>query len=145
MSNKALTSTAAVIKAAGTDLPGIPHPNRVTRLYRQWLKLALTFPKSELVDLNNHTQMNERALLILRQRFHEGSKVRDPERVRVMIYECERSLTMMRELSKDAAKTRFPPTSKHPNYFTSSFKELAMQNTKQWFNEFYRCYIKRTW
>ena len=136
----------ALLKAAGTDLPGVPHRYRVARLYRQWLKLALCIPRSGLVDINQHTQMNERALVILRQRFREGALVRDPDRIRILVYDCERSLSMMRELSQDCARRRFPSILKRPNFFNpDSVVQLAKANMKGWIQEWFNVYVRRQW
>lgn len=64
-----LTPLYSIVEQAGTNLPGIPHTNRVCRLYRQWLKLAILCPPSGLCEFNGHVQMNERFVIVLRQKF----------------------------------------------------------------------------
>ena len=124
----------------------IPHVVRVTRLYRQWLKLALLFPRSFLVEMNDHKQMNERALIVIRQRFQEGKEIKDRKRIRVLLNEAERSLTMLRELSQDSAQRRFPQERKPPDLFhLPSLWGVVKQNFKLYVREWVNCFLKRKW
>ncbi len=130
---------------AGTDLPGIPHGKRVPRLYRQWLKLAVLCPTSQLCEFNSHTQMNERFMIILRQKFREGANERDPDRVRVLVQSCERSLAMFREIAADVPKRKFPEARPRPNYNKVGVLQLGKVNYKQMLREYVNCYFKRSW
>ena len=130
---------------AGTLVPGIPHTNHVTRLYRQWLKLAVECPTSILADLNEHAQMNERMMIIVRQKFREGAGERDPQRVRVLLHGGERSLKMFRELAADGAKRKFPEGKPRINGHKMSMLEMAYVNYKQMAKEYFNLYAKRTW
>jgi len=130
---------------AGTNLPGIPHAKRVPRLYRQWLKLAVACPTSQLCELNSHTQMNERFMIILRQKFREGADERDPERVRVLVQSCERSLAMFREIAADSAKRKFPEARPRLNVVRTGSISLAKVNFTQMFKEYVNCYLRRKW
>lgn len=130
---------------AGTNLPGIPHSYRVNRLYRQWLKLAVTCPTSQYAELNSHVQMNERLMIILRQKFREGAAERDPERVRVLVHGCERSLSMFREIAADVPKRKFPEARPRPNFVKVGAMKLGRINFTQMIKEYVNSYIKRTW
>lgn len=134
-----------IIAQAGTDLPGIPHAFRVSRLYRQWLKLAVLCPQSALCDLNEHTQMNERFVVIVRQKFREGAELRDPEKIFVAVQSCERSLNMFRALAADAAKRKFPEAKPRLNLHKMSFFELGKINYTQMAKEYWNAYILRKW
>ena len=140
------TARDLLVHSSSTALPVLPHAHRVVRLYRQWLKLALLFPHSNLVDVNEHTQMNERALVIIRQRFREGMEIKDPDRIQVLLHEAERSLTMLRELSQDCALRRFPQQ-KHPDNFfgSTSTWELVKKNYVIYFKECINRLVKRKW
>ena len=130
---------------AGTNLPGIPHAKRVPRLYRQWLKLAVACPTSQLCELNSHAQMNERFMIILRQKFREGAGERDPDRVRVLVQSCERSLAMFREIAADSAKRKFPEARPRVHYERVGVIGLGKVNFTQMFKEYVNTYIKRLW
>uniref|UniRef100_A0A7S1Q788 Uncharacterized protein n=1 Tax=Neobodo designis TaxID=312471 RepID=A0A7S1Q788_NEODS len=140
---KAVPSDLA--EKAGTNLPGIPHAKRVPRLYRQWLKLAVACPTSQLCELNSRTQMNERFMIILRQKFREGAGERDPERVRVLVQSCERSLAMFREIAADSAKRKFPEARPRVHLERAGHLNLTKVNFKQMFKEYVNCYLKRKW
>lgn len=145
--SKALVAPVAdsIIEKAQTNLPGIPHANRVSRLYRQWLKLAVLCPHSGLCELNEHTQMNERFVVIVRQKFREGAEVRDPERIFVLVQSCERSLMMFRALAADAAKRKFPEAKPRINLHKMGFLELGKINYTQMAKEYWNTYILRKW
>jgi hypothetical protein len=130
---------------AGTLVPGIPHANHVARLYRQWLKLTVTCPTSILADLNDHTQLNERLMIIVRQKFREGAGERDPIRVRILMNDCERSLGMFRELAADGAKRKFPEGKPRINMHKMSFGELLGVDLRQKAKEYFNLYAKRKW
>lgn len=130
---------------AGTNLPGIPHANRVVRLYRQWLKLAVLCPTSALCELNEHTQMNERMMIMLRQKFREGAMERDPKRVRVLVQSCERSLAMFRDLAADVPKRKFPEARPRLHFEKVGVIGLGRVNFTQMFKEYVNNYIKRGW
>jgi hypothetical protein len=134
-----------LIQQAGTNLPGIPHQNRVARLYRQWLKLAVECPPSVLTELNEHTQMNERVMIIVRQKFREGAAVRDPQKVAVLVQSCERSLAMFRELAADGAKRKYPEAKPRISFMRTGFFELGKINFTQCMKEYVNNYIKRKW
>ena len=134
-----------VIERAGTNLPGIPHPNRVARLYRQWLKLAVECPHSALADMNEHTQMNERMIIIIRQKFREGAASRDPQHIVVMVQTAERSLAMFRELAADGAKRKFPEAKPRLNLHKFGFFEMGKINAWQAAKEYFNAYIMRRW
>jgi hypothetical protein len=134
-----------LVAKAGTNLPGIPHANRVSRLYRQWLKLAVACPTSQLCELNSHTQMNERFIIMLRQKFREGAAERDPTRVRVLVQSCERSLAMFREIAADSAKRKFPEARPRLNYAKVGVIGLGKINFTQMFKEYVNNYFRRKW
>lgn len=130
---------------AGTNLPGIPHAYRVSRLYRQWLKLVVECPSSLLTELNEHTQMNEQFMIIVRQKFREGAAVRDPQKVAILVQSCERSLLMFRELAADGAKRKYPEAKPRISFFRTGFLELGKINYTQCLKEYFNNYIKRQW
>jgi hypothetical protein len=132
-------------KKAGTDLPGIPHQYRVTRLYRQWLKLVVECPRSLLTEFNEHTQMNEQMMIIVRQKFREGAACRDPAQVAVLVHSCERSLCMFRELAADGVKRKFPEAKPRLSFLRAGFFELGRINYTQCMKEYVNTYIKRKW
>ncbi|CAG9575112.1 conserved hypothetical protein [Leishmania major strain Friedlin] len=134
-----------VIRDAGTNLPGIPHANRVCRSYRQWLKLAVLCPPSALCDLNEHAQMNERFVIILRQKFREGAELRDPDQIAVAVQSCERSLAMFRFLAADGAKRQFPEAKPRLNLHKMGFLEMGKLNYKQMVKEYWNTYVLRKW
>ncbi|CUG94318.1 Hypothetical protein, putative [Bodo saltans] len=135
----------SIIEAARTNLPGIPHEHRVARLYRQWLKLAVLCPYSMLCELNDHTQMNERFVVIVRQKFREGSELRDPEKIFIAVQSCERSLAMMRALAADSAKRKFPEAKPRLNLHKMGFLEMGKINYTQMAKEYWNTYIMRRW
>ncbi|AAZ10131.1 Complex 1 protein (LYR family), putative [Trypanosoma equiperdum] len=146
--NKSLVSTAIpsdIIERAGTNLPGIPHKYRVCRAYRQWLKLAVLCPHSLLCELNEHAQMNERFVIIVRQKFREGEELRDPEEIAVAVQSCERSLAMFRFLAADGARRRFPEAKPRLNLHKMGFMEMAKINYTQMAKEYWNTYIMRRW
>lgn len=145
--SKALVApvSSLVIEEAGTNLPGIPHPNRVCRIYRQWLKLAVLCPPSALCDLNEHAQMNERMLIILRQKFHEGSELRDADQIAVAVQTCERSLAMFRFLAADGARRKFPEAKPRLNLHKMGFLEMGKINYTQMVKEYWNTYVMRKW
>ncbi|CAD2217245.1 hypothetical protein AGDE_04667 [Angomonas deanei] len=145
--SKALVAPVAdaIIEQAGTNLPGIPHHNRVCRSYRQWLKLAVLCPPSALCELNEHTQMNERFVIIVRQKFREGAELRDPDRIAVAVQTCERSLTMMRFLAADGARRKFPEAKPRLNLNKMGFLEMGKINYKQMAKEYWNTYVMRKW
>ena len=121
--------------------------SRILLLYRNWLKLSVKFPKSVLVALNNHVQMNEKALTIVRQRFRENKDIAEPKKMRLLVQEGERSLAMMRRMVKNKAQKQYPAT-RHPQYnlfSTASLWEMFLENTKCYLKEFYFNYIQRRW
>lgn len=154
-----------------TDLPGIPHAARVCRLYRQWLKLAVLCPPSLLCELNEHAQMNERFVVIIRQKFREGAeKFRPPvqsggigsvrrskesatfvdsegnrEAISIMLQSCERSLSMFRALAADAAKRKYPEGKPRLNLHKMGFMEMGKINFTQMAKEYWNTYIMRRW
>ncbi|KAH9599596.1 Complex 1 LYR protein [Trypanosoma melophagium] len=134
-----------LIRRAGTDLPGIPHQYRVCRSYRQWLKLAVLCPPSALCELNEHAQMNERFVIIIRQKFREGAELRDPEQIAVAVQSCERSLAMFRFLAADGAKRRFPEAKPRLNLHKMGFLEMAKINYTQMAKEYWNTYVMRRW
>ena len=135
----------SLFDAAGTNLPGIPHTSRVPRLYRQWLKLAVECPPSRLAEANDHAQMNERLMVIIRQKFREGATERDPDRVRALVISCERSLAMFRELAADGAKRKFPEAKPRLNLHKFGFLELGKINYHQMAKEYWNSFIMRKW
>ncbi|CAJ1026417.1 hypothetical protein, conserved [Leishmania lindenbergi] len=145
--SKALVAPVSevVIRDAGTNLPGIPHANRVCRSYRQWLKLAVLCPPSALCDLNEHAQMNERFIIILRQKFREGSELRDADQIAVAVQSCERSLAMFRFLAADGAKRKFPEAKPRLNLHKMGFLEMSQLNCKQMMKEYWNTYVLRKW
>lgn len=145
--SKALVSPASreVIRQAGTDLPGVPHQNRVCRAYRQWLKLAVLCPPSALCELNEHAQMNERFVIILRQKFREGAELQDPDQIAVAVQTCERSLTMFRFIAADGAKRKFPEAKPRLNLHKMGFLEMGKVNYKQMAKEYWNTYVRRKW
>ncbi|CBZ27668.1 conserved hypothetical protein [Leishmania mexicana MHOM/GT/2001/U1103] len=145
--SKALVAPVSevVIRDAGTNLPGIPHANRVCRSYRQWLKLAVLCPPSALCDLNEHAQMNERFVIILRQKFREGAELRDPDQIAVAVQSCERSLAMFRFLAADGAKRKFPEAKPRLNLHKMGFLEMGKLNYKQMVKEYWNTYVLRKW
>lgn len=134
-----------LVERAGTDLPGIPHMYRVARLYRQWLKLAVLCPHSILCDLNEHVQMNERLVIIVRQRFREGAECRDPEKVAVLVQDCERSLAMFRFLAADGAKRLYPEAKPRLNLHKMGYLQMGKINYTQMMKEYWNTYILRKW
>lgn len=134
-----------LIAKAGTDLPGIPHQYRVARLYRQWLKLVVECPRSLLTEFNEHTQMNEQMMIIVRQKFREGAACRDPTQVAVLVHSCERSLMMFRELAADGAKRKYPEAKPRLSFLRAGFFELGKINYAQCAKEYINNYIKRKW
>lgn len=134
-----------LIVRAGTDLPGIPHQYRVTRLYRQWLKLVVECPRSMLTEINEHTQMNEQMMIIVRQKFREGSAVRDPGQVAQLVHTCERSLCMFRELAADGVKRKYPEAKPRLSFLRTGFFELGKVNYTQCAKEYLNNYVKRKW
>lgn len=134
-----------LIAKAGTDLPGIPHSNRVCRLYRQWLKLAVLCPPSALCELNEHVQMNERFVIILRQKFREGAALREPDQIAIAVQTCERSLTMFRFLAADGAKRKFPEARPRLNLHRMGFLEMGKINYQQMIKEYWNSYVMRKW
>lgn len=156
-----------------TDLPGIPHAVRVCRLYRQWLKLAVLCPPSLLCELNEHAQMNERFVVIIRQKFREGAeKYRAPahtsgsiigaarrakesatfvdsegnrEALSIMVQSCERSLNMFRALAADSAKRKYPEGKPRLNLHKMGFMEMGKINFTQMAKEYWNTYIMRRW
>lgn len=134
-----------IIAQAGTNLPGIPHPNRVCRTYRQWLKLAVLCPPSALCELNEHAQMNERFVTIIRQKFREGSELRDPDQIAVAVQTSERSLTMFRFLAADGAKRKFPEAKPRLNLHKMGFLEMGKINYQQMAKEYWNSYVMRKW
>ncbi|EPY35088.1 hypothetical protein STCU_01256 [Strigomonas culicis] len=145
--SKALVAPVSnsIIEQAGTNLPGIPHGNRICRAYRQWLKLAVLCPPSALCELNEHTQMNERFVIIVRQKFREGAELRDPEQIAVAVQTGERSLTMMRFLAADGARRKFPEAKPRLNLHKMGFLEMTTVNYKQLAKEYWNTYIMRKW
>ncbi|EAN87253.1 hypothetical protein C3747_93g104 [Trypanosoma cruzi] len=145
--SKALVAPVAadVIERAGTNLPGIPHTYRVCRAYRQWLKLAVLCPPSALCELNEHAQMNERFVIIIRQKFREGAELRDPEQIAVAVQTSERSLAMFRFLAADGAKRRFPEARPRLNLHKMGFLEMAKINYTQMAKEYWNTYVMRRW
>lgn len=135
----------SIVEKAGTNLPGIPHVNRVVRLYRQWLKLAVECPRSVLAEANDHAQMNERLMVMIRQKFREGAEERSPDRIAVLIHGCERSLAMFRELAADGAKRKYPEAKPRLNLHKFGFMELGKINYHQMMKEYWNAYIKRKW
>lgn len=134
-----------IITQAGTDLPGIPHPFRVSRLYRQWLKLTVLCPQSILCEINEHTQMNERFVVIIRQKFREGAELRDPEKIFIAVQGAERSLAMFRALAADAAKRKYPEAKPRLNLHKMGFMEMGKINYTQMAKEYWNTYIMRRW
>lgn len=145
--SKSLVSpvSAHIITQAGTNLPGIPHGNRVCRAYRQWLKLAVLCPPSALCELNEHAQMNERFVIIVRQKFREGSELRDPDQIAVTVQTGERSLTMFRFLAADGAKRKFPEAKPRLNLHKMGFLEMGKINYSQMLKEYWNTYVTRKW
>jgi hypothetical protein len=135
----------SIIEKAGTDLPGIPHKARIARGYRQWLKLAVLCPQSELCDTNEHVQMNERFVVIVRQKYREGAELRDPEKIAVAVQSSERSLAMFRELAADSAKRKFPEGKPRLKINQMSFLELGKINFTQMSKEYWNTYFMRKW
>lgn len=135
----------SLINQAGTNLPGIPHNYRVSRLYRQWLKLVVLVPHSILCDLNEHIQMNERFVIIVRQRFRENAEVRDPQQIAIMVQECERSLAMFRFLAADGAKRLYPEAKPRLNLHKMGYLEMGKINYTQMIKEYFNTYILRKW
>lgn len=140
-----IPATQSLIEKARTNLPAIPHPNRVTRLYRQWLKLAVECPRSVLAEANDHAQMNERFMVIIRQKFRQDSEERNPERIGMLITGCERSLHMFRELAADGAKRKYPEAKPRLNLHKFGFMELGKINYHQMMQEYWNAYVKRKW
>ncbi|KAG8344610.1 putative Complex 1 protein (LYR family) [Trypanosoma vivax] len=136
---------ADIVARAGTALPGIPHSYRVCRAYRQWLKIAVLCPPSALCELNEHMQMNERFVIIVRQKFHEGAGLRDPEQIAVAVQSSERSLTMFRFLAADGARRRFPEAKPRLNLHKMGFMEMAKINYMQMVKEYWNTYVMRRW
>lgn len=134
-----------IIQKAATNLPGIPHRNRVARLYRQWLKLAVLFPRSEFAAINEHAQMNERVMVIVRQKFREGASERDPEKIRALVHGCERNLSMFREIAADGAKRKFVETKPRMSLEKVGFLEIGKANYKQMAKEYWNTYFGRKW
>lgn len=134
-----------IIVKAGTDLPGIPHPNRVCRLYRQWLKLAVLCPHSLWAELNEHAQMNERVMTIVRQKFREGAEERDAAKIAQLITTCERSLFMFREIAADVPKRKYTEGLPRLHMDRSSMKDFSTVGTMQYIKEYWNTYIKRKW
>ena len=126
-------------------MPGISHKARVSRVYRQWLKLAVLCPQSELCDTNEHVQMNERLVIIIRQKFREAAELRDPERIAVAVQTSERSLAMFREIAADSAKRKFPEGKPRLNINKMSFFELGKINFSQMSKEYWNTYFLRKW
>lgn len=145
--SKSLVTSVAddIVAQAGTNLPGIPHVHRVARLYRQWLKLAVLCPPSGLCELNDHAQMNERFVIIIRQKFNEGAELRDPDQIAVAVQTCERSLTMFRLIAADAARRKFPEAKPRLNLHKMGFVEMAKVNYTQLFKEYWNNYVLRKW
>nr|CCC89607.1 conserved hypothetical protein [Trypanosoma congolense IL3000] len=146
--SKSLAATGVasdIIEKAGTNLPGIPHKNRVCRAYRQWLKLAVLCPNSILCELNEHAQMNERFVIIVRQKFREAQELRDPEQIAIAVQGCERSLTMFRYLAADGARRRFPEAKPRLNLHKMGFLEMAKVNYTPMVKEYWNTYIMRRW
>lgn len=135
----------AIVERAGTDLPGIPHRSRIPRLYRQWLKLAVECPPSRLAEANEHAQMNERMMVIVRQKFREGAKERDPDRIAMLVTSCERSLAMFREIAADGVKRKYPETKPRLNLHKFGFIELGKINYHQMVKEYWNAFMKRQW
>ena len=136
---------ASLIAKAGTDLPGIPHAFRVSRLYRQWIKLVLLVPPSVLCELNEHMQMNERFVIIVRQKFREGAGERDALKIGVLVRECERSLAMFRFLAADGSRRMYPEGKPRLNLHKMGFLELGKINYSQVIKEYWNTYIMRKW
>ena len=143
--NSLISVERSIIEKAGTNLPGIPHTARVSRAYRQWLKLAVLCPQSELCDTNEHVQMNERFVVIVRQKFREGAELRDPEMIAVAVQTSERSLAMFRELAADSAKRKFPEGKPRLKFNKMSFWELGKINFSQMSKEYWNTYFLRRW
>lgn len=145
--SKALVAPVStdIIEQAGTNLPGIPHTYRVCRAYRQWLKLAVLCPPSALCELNEHAQMNERFVIIIRQKFREAAELRDPEQIAVAVQTSERSLAMFRFLAADGAKRRFPESRPRLNLHKMGFLEMAKINYTQMVKEYWNTYVMRRW
>ena len=120
---------------------------RILRQYRAWLKLAVKFPKSMLVQMNSHTQMSEKAIVIVRQRFRENLEVRDSKKIRVLVQEGERSLTMMKRLTNNIALKQNPPLTQPPlNYFSMvPLRKMLSENVKAYCKEFYFNYVSKRW
>jgi hypothetical protein len=137
--------SADLAKRAGTDLPGIPHSYRVSRLYRQWLKLVVECPSSLLTEINEHTQMNEQFMIIVRQKFREGAACRDPQQVAVLVQSCERSLLMFRELAADAARRKYPEAKPRLSFLRTGFMEAGKINFTQLAKEYVNNYLWRKW
>jgi hypothetical protein len=136
---------ADLAQRSGTNLPGIPHHNRVCRLYRQWLKLVVECPSSLLTSVNEHTQMNEQFMIIVRQKFRDGAGCRDPQQVAILVHSCERSLLMFRELAADGARRKFPEAKPRLSFLRTGFFELGKINYTQCFKEYVNNYLLRKW
>jgi hypothetical protein len=134
-----------VIVAAGTTLPGISHDTRISRLYRQWLKLCVLCPKSEILDLADAVPTNEKMIITVRQKFREGAAETDPQKIRVLVNSCERSLFMFRELAGDAAMRRFPESRPRLQLRKLTLTQALKMNTMQVAKEYWQAYFKRHW
>lgn len=89
--------------------------------------------------------MNERFVVIVRQKFREGSELRDPEKIFIAVQSCERSLAMMRALAADSAKRKFPEAKPRLNLHKMGFLEMGKINYTQMAKEYWNTYIMRRW
>ncbi len=84
-------------------------------------------------------------MVIIRQKFREAANERDPERIRVQIQSCERSLAMFRELAADGAKRKYPEAKPRVNAHKFGFFELGKINYHQLAKEYWNAFIMRKW
>eukprot|EP00388_Colpodella_angusta_P047793 GDKK01073969.1.p1 GENE.GDKK01073969.1~~GDKK01073969.1.p1 ORF type:complete len:102 (-),score=8.22 GDKK01073969.1:60-329(-) len=89
--------------------------------------------------------MNERFVIIVRQKFRENAEVRDPQKISIMVQECERSLAMFRFLAADGAKRLYPEAKPRLNLHKMGYLEMGKINYTQMIKEYFNTYILRKW
>jgi hypothetical protein len=89
--------------------------------------------------------MNERFVIILRQRFREGRELRDPQQIAAAIIGCERSLSMFRFLAADGVRRKFPEAKPRLNLQKMGIAEMVKVNYTQLIKEYWNTYVMRRW
>mmetsp|Transcript_24232 Transcript_24232/g.37789 ORF Transcript_24232/g.37789 Transcript_24232/m.37789 type:complete len:131 (-) Transcript_24232:82-474(-) len=119
----------------------------ILRQYRHWLRIAVSIPKSLLVQMNDHVQMNEQALIVIRQKFREGAAIKEDGKIRILVQDGERSLAMMKSLAKNKALKEFPLQTQPPiNYFSlAPMRHIAWESIKAYAQELYYNYVRKRW